>query len=177
MLVSVLCTVPGCRSTIGVIDGVLGSLGFEKSGKHQSADIEQIIRDALPDIGRREIMRLNNAQNADRIVFTRIPNDPVGRGTYYRERRIYEKWYAGTISSGRRARTASNTTGSRSRPESYTAVIEYRYRVYRTPEMSSRTEAATEKPVIAGKESLFERYKYSFDKHGQWNGNAGRLTH
>jgi hypothetical protein len=169
--------VAGCRSTVSVIDGTLGGLGLEKPDSSEDVATEEIIRAKLPAIGEREMQRLNLQPELSHIVFTPTVNDPLSGGKYQKEQRVYERWYAGEISAGRRNRgTTTISSRSSERTGTYTATIEYRYRIRRTAEFSSREEAAAAAATDVDDEILFERYKYGFDVNGRWDSKPGRPT-
>ncbi|MCD6288184.1 MAG: hypothetical protein J7M12_03625 [Candidatus Hydrogenedentes bacterium] len=174
-IVAMVCFAAGCKSTVGLIDATLGGLGIEKSKTSDSRTVQEIIRSRIPIVAEQELKRLNYTAESTRIVFVRSQGDPLGGGKYYKERRVYERWYPGEIKPSSRGPKVSAGLNSNNRTTSWSVVIEYRYRTYRGPEKTSREEAAASETVAVDKSSAFERYKYGFDRHGQWDGKPGRL--
>jgi len=168
------CIVAGCRSSSPA--GVLQRFGIEDEPSDSGISAETVIREKLGMIAIREMQRLNNLPESNRVVFVPTPDDPLGGGKYFREQRIYDRWYLVEISKGRGKRL-DGAGQSRSKSSSRNlATVAYRYRLLKSYRLPSRQEALSTRSMVASQTMDYERYRYVFDSRGEWDGKPGKLV-
>ena len=174
VLCLVLCFVVGCRSSRP--DRILPSFGIGDKPAEDGISAEIVIREKLGMIAVREMRRLNNLPESNRVVFVPTPNDPLGGGKYFREQRVYDRWYLVDISKGRdrQARGAGQSTSRSS--GSNLVTVQYRYRLHKSYPLPSRQEALTTNSMASSQTMDYERYRYSFDRRGEWDGKPGKFV-
>jgi len=183
---ALMCIVPGlvagCRSTGPA--RVLQSFGIGDEPADDGIFTEIAIREKLAMIALREMQRLNNQPESNRVVFVPIPNDPLSGGNYFREQRVYDRWYLIDISKSRDRRSDNRpdmrpdrTRRDRSKSSGRNLVtVAYRYRLHKSYPLPSRQEALSTRSMAASQTMDYERYRYVFDSHGEWDGKPGQLV-
>ncbi len=178
LAIAVLCIAPcfvtGCRSSRPA--RILQSFGIGDEPPDDGTSAEIVIREKLDMVAIREMQRLNNLPESNRVVFVPTPNDPLGGGRYFREQRIYDRWYLVDISKGgdRRSRGAGQS-GPKSSARNL-VTVQYRYRLYKSYQLPSREEALATSSMVSTQTMDYERYRYTFDSNGDWDGKPGRLV-
>jgi len=174
VLCIVLCLAAGCRSSAPA--RVLQSFGIGNERPDDGVSPDIVIREKLDMIAVRELQRLNRLPESNQVVFIPTPNDPLGGGKYVREQRVYDRWYLVDISKGRDTR-ATGAGNSRSTSSGRNLVtVQYRYRLYRSYKLPSRQEALAAQSMVSSQTMDYERYRYVFDSHGEWDGKPGKLV-
>jgi len=174
LVATVLAVAVGCKSAGSLTGKVLTEFGMHRSQAEEEPSAEMVIRQRIGEVAAREIQRLNNRPESEKIVFVPIPNDPLGAGSYYKEQSIYDRWYLVDIVKGR-ASGAGERSGATPAGR-YIVTVDYRYRLFKTYQMPSREDAMAAQSAVASEIMDYERYRYTFDNHGEWDGKPGRLV-
>jgi len=166
----------GCHSAGRVTNQVLEDFGLRRRSAEDEPSVEVKIRQRMNEIAVREMRRLTNSPESSRIVFVPIPNHPLGTGTYYKERRVYDRYYILDVTKRRRSGQGSPMPDRRGAADTYTVTVDYRCRVYRTHELATHDAARAGRATVLSEQMGYEQYKYTFDSHGEWDGKPGRLV-
>jgi len=174
VLCAALCLTAGCRSSGP--SGMLQRFGVGDETDDDGTPVDIVIRQKLEMIAVREMQRLNNLPESNQVVFVPTPNDPLGGGKYFREQRVYDRWYLVDISKGRdrRSRGAGQSTSRSSGRNLVT--VQYRYRLHKSYQLPSREEALATSSMASSQTMDYERYRYVFDNRGEWDGKPGQLV-
>ncbi len=163
-----------CRSPGTVADQVLQEFGLQRASSEQDSQaVELFIREQMGSVALREMRRLSNLPESNRVVSVPRPNDPLGASNYSKERRVYDRWYLVDITKGRTRGAGAGRSGESDR---YVVTVEYRYRLFRSYQMPTREEAQATQSMVGTEVMDYERYRYVFDGNGNWDGKPGRLV-
>ena len=168
------CIAAGCRSSGP--SRLLSRFGIGDETADDGMPVEFIIRQKLDMIALREMQRLNNLPESNRVVFVPTPNDPLGGGKYFREQRVYDRWYLVDISKGRDRRSRGAGRSASISSVRNLVTVQYRYRLYKSYQLPSRQEALATSSMASTQTMDYERYRYVFDNRGEWDGKTGQLV-
>ena len=160
--VLLLCILlPACNSSSGsVTDKVLQDFGIRDRPEGYVSGGDRVL-ERMDSVGQRELKRMNMESRLGEVIFEEQGDL---RGKYYKEVKVYERYYAVDAEAAGRART---------RDRGYVGQIEYSYRVYQSARKSTRAEAAALTAGIPTSKRGTETYRYRFSLSGVWNGADG----
>ena len=164
-LISLCLLAAGCASDsqTGVMDKVLQDFGLQDRPEGYVSGSDRVFA-SLGSLARTELKRLNTENRRGEIKF-----DDRGlggfAGRYYREVKIYEKYYP------LEAMPSTRVDAGRSR--GFIGYVEYEYRIYQSARVSNRTLAAVEPANVATDIRGRETYRYRFNGGGTWMGGKG----
>ena len=156
----------GCQSDSGsgVVDTVLQDFGLQERPEGYVSNSDRVYA-RLDEVGKAELQRLNAKHRFGEVKYDN--SDPL-HGQYYKEVKVYESYYP--VEAQPAARTAGGERGS------YIGYIDYRYRVYRSVGVTSKTLAASELATQATGDEGRETLRYVFNSGGHWQGGEGELV-
>ena len=151
----------GCAQTPSEVrDQVLIDFGIKAPPEGYTSQAD-LVRERLNEVGATELRRLNLESRFGEVKFQ---EEGGLSGRYYKERKVYEDFFPlDARPSGR---------GDRS-DVTFVGYIRYNYRLYQSPRVSTRTEAAAATADIPTTEFGREVYRYNFRSGGLWDGNKG----
>ena len=115
----------------------------------------------LNTVGEAELKRLNQAEQKGTVKFQQ---QSELKGKYYKEMKVYEGWYPIEVQ-------AVSSPGESQR--GFLGYVEYSYRFYQSERANTPTEASAKSPDIATDTTGREKYRYTFNQGGEWNGAKG----
>ena len=154
----VMVLMAGCG---GTGNKVLQDFGIQDRPDDYVSGSDKVVA-RLNDVGKSELKRLNLLDRRGEILYD---NSDALRGKYYKQLKVYERFYP--IEANSTGRTAGNDE------RGYVGYIEYVYQMYEGPRKNTRAEAMAELADIPTGDDGRETYRYRFNSAGTWSGGKG----
>lgn len=159
-LFCVVVLLSACQSSPGsVAQKVMADFGI---GEHPEGYVSgsDKVYEQLESVAKTEIKRMNAAGRHGEIKY-----EGEGlRGRYYKEVKVYESYYPLDVKA---------VSGGTSRDRGYVGLIEYRYRIMKGAEHTTRAAASAESASVPTDVEGRETYRYTFTMNGIWDGAPG----
>lgn len=158
VICAALCS---CQSPEGgVVNKVLSDFGLREKPEGYVSAADKAFPN-LNTIGPVEMSRLNTAERQGEVKFQQ---ESGLKGKYYKEVKVYENFYPIDV-------TPAGHGGGGDR--GFVGHIDYMYRVYQSPRVDTRSEAANESASISTDVTGREQYRYNLSQSGEWDGAKG----